>query len=239
MQFSLYSYRLTLLESGNKPLKSQKCERNERIKQPQITKIDYHLPEPNPNLATINWRSYLSTLPTKSIEKPPDDINKTHSIGYVTPLFTFLALIVFIQHCFSLRNSKRRGSISERRPSNDSATLEHTHSERIPEISIEFEEEERFYQELLVEQRRLRDEIARAQNVGSNDWAPTCTLIGHQSFCDKSGTIRDGWLAKRKCKSVGPVLQDSEETLKINAIIATKPTDEETSSYPSSYVCVN
>lgn len=232
MQSSSYNYRLTLLEA----LKRLECDANEHGKPKLIAKIDEHLQEPNPSIASVNWRNQLATLPTNTIEQQPEN-HTTHSIGCVTPLFTVLALIVFVQHCFGLRNSKRRGSQSERRSSNDSTATKAP--EEIPEIPIEFEAEERFYQELLVEQRRLRAEIARAQNVGTNDWAPTCTLIGHQSFCDKSGTVRDGWLAKRKCKSVGPVLQDSDETLTVDAIITTKRTDEEISSYPSSYVCVN
>lgn len=236
MQFNPYNYRLTLLEIGSGPLKQLQCPRNEAIRLQSIPRNSVHLPESNPSSASVNWRTQLASLPKNVIEKPPESIT-THSIGYVTPLFTVLAVIVFVQHCFSLRKSNRRGSASERRSSTISTAIEQ--AEQIPEIPIEFEAEERFYQELLVEQRRLRAEIARAQNLGTNDWAPKCTLAGHQSFCDKSGTIRDGWLTKRKCKSVGPVLQDSDETLKINTALATKRTDEELSSYPSSYVCVN
>lgn len=238
MQFSSYNYRLLLQNSDNKALKSPQCHKNEPLKPQHTAKTDHQHPDHSRSFATANWRSYLATLPTKSIEQQPAD-STTHSIGCVTPLFTFLALIVFVQHCFSLRNSNRRCSTSEQRSSNDPPVPEHTAAERTAEIPNQFEAEERFYQELLVEQRRLRAELARAQNVGAgNDWAPTSTLLGHQSFCDKSGTIRDGWLAKRKCKSVGPVLQDSDETID-TTIVATKQTDEPISSYPSSYVCVN
>lgn len=238
MQFSPYNYRITLLESVKNHPKQLQCDKSAHITPQHITRNDHLRSESNVAFASVNWRNQLATLPTRSIEQQPADTT-THSIGCVTPLFTFFALIVFVQHCFSLRNSTRRGSVSERGSSNVLAASGDAITERVIENPTEFEAEERVYQELLVEQRRLRAEIARAQNVGPNDWAPTCTLIGQQSFCDKSGTVRDDWLAKRKCKSVGPVLQDSDETLKIDTTIAAQRTDEVISSYSSSYVCVN